>query len=251
VSLPRREGTVILAFDVSSSMRADDLAPSRLDAAKVAARRFVERRPGNVEVGVVAFGDAALLTQAPTDDPAAVLAAIDRLAPLGGTAAGLGIFTALDAVSEEPITLDDEALAGDLTAVDIGYLGSTTIVLLSDGENTRGPDPLQVAQLAANAGVHITTIGVGSEAGAVVDVDGFQVATVLDEAMLQGVADTTGGTYHRATDAESLADVYDDIDLRLTTEREAREVTDLFAATGIGLLVVGAALSMRWWGRVV
>jgi Ca-activated chloride channel family protein len=251
VAVPHRTGTVVLAFDVSNSMRADDLQPTRLDAAKAAARAFVEDQPSDIEIGVVAFGDGALVSQRPTSVQADVLAAIDRLEPLGGTAIGPGIFQALNAVSPNPIDLTDQDLSGPLDDVDIGYLGWSTIVLLSDGENTRGPDPLALAGLAANAGVHVTTIGIGSPQGAVIDIDGYQVATTLDEGLLQQIATTTGGTYHRAEDAASLAEVYRSIDLRLTTKGEEHEITDLFSVTGLGLLLAGAALTVRWTGRVV
>jgi Ca-activated chloride channel homolog len=251
VAVPRRTGTVILAFDVSNSMTADDLEPTRLDAAKLAARSFVEDQPSSIEIGVVAFGDGALVTQTPTTERAEVLAAIERLAPLGGTAVGLGIFTALDAIVDEPIDLTTEDLDGDLDEVAMGYHGSATIVVLSDGENTQGPDPLEIAQLAANAGVHIATIGVGGTDGAIIEIDGFQVATALDEELLSGIAETTGGTYHRAEDAAALRDVYSSIDLRITVDGKQREITGLLAGVGVGLLLSGGALAMRWFGRIV
>ena len=120
-----------------------------------------------------------------------VLAAIDRLSPQGGTSLGQGIFTSLNAIAEEPIGLDEEALQGDLQSLDIGYFGSEVIVLLSDGENTAQPDPLDMAQLSANAGVRIFPIGIGSPEGSVVEIDGFSVATVLDEPNTMVISEET------------------------------------------------------------
>lgn len=251
VSLPRREGTVILAFDVSSSMMATDLAPTRLRAAQDAAKAFVEDQPDTIRMGVVAFSDGGLVTQQTTDSRADVLAAIDRLTPQGGSSLGKGIFTALGAIAGKPIVLDDAAAEGDLDNVDIGYFGSAAIVLLSDGENTAEPDPAAVAELASVAGVHIHTIGIGSPQGTVVDIDGFKVSTALDEATLTRIAEVTDGTYSAAADPEALKDVYRSIDLRIATEAETTEVTGLVAGAAALLLFVGAALSLVWFGRVV
>jgi Ca-activated chloride channel family protein len=250
VGLPRFEGTVILAFDVSNSMLADDLEPTRMDAAKAAARSFVERQPDSVELGVVAFSDGGLVTQPPTTDRTEVLAAIDRLAPLGATSLGQGIFTSLNAIAGQPLVLDPESLA-DLDNADIGYYGYGAVVLLSDGENTSEPDPLALAELASVAGVRIYPIGIGSSSGAVVELDGFSVATALDEEVLTRIAEGTGGTYFRAEDTAALADIYESIDLRLTTEAEPTEVTAAVTGASIALLVLGAALSLLWFGRLV
>ena len=244
-------GTVVLAVDVSNSMLATDVEPSRLEAAAGAARAFVLDQPPSVAIGVVAFGQGALVLQPATTERTDVLGALDRLAPGGGTSAGQAIFAALGVIAGAPLTLTEEDLAGDLDAVDIGYFPSATIVVLSDGEDTGGPDPLELAQLASNAGVKVSTIGVGTEAGAVLDVDGFQVATALDEAVLQGIADVTGGTYQRAEDAASVDRATGAVDLPVTAEHEGDELTGSFATAGLGLLVLGAALSMVWLGRVV
>lgn len=251
VGLPRREGTVILAFDVSSSMVATDLAPTRLRAAQDAAKRFVAKQPDSIRLGVVAFSDGGLVTQQTTDSRADVLAAIDRLTPQGGTSLGKGLFTALGAIAGKPIVLDDAAAQGDLDNVEIGYFGSAAIVVLSDGENTAEPDPLAVAELASVAGVHIHTIGIGSPQGTVVEIDGFSVATALDEATLTKIAEVTDGTYSAAADPEALADVYESIDLRIATEATKTEITGVVAGVSALLLFVGAALSLLWFGRVV
>lgn len=250
VAEPRREGTVILAFDVSTSMAAKDMSPTRLDAAKAAARTFVERQPSSIRLGVVAFGDSGLVAQQPTDDRGQVLASIDRLTPQGGTALGRGILSGLSAIAGKPITADSTE-EGALDDVDIGYYGSAAIVLLSDGENTTAPDPVEVADLASAAGVRIYPIGVGSPQGTVLDVDGFQVSTALDEDTLRKVADVTDGTYHPAADAAALSEVYDSIDLAWTTRSQQREVTSWLAAAAALLLLLGASVSVLRSGRVV
>jgi Ca-activated chloride channel family protein len=251
LSIPRREGTVVLAFDASNSMRATDLEPSRMDAAKAAARAFVEQQPSSIEIGVVAFSDGGLITLPPTRSDEEVLAAIDRLSSQGATSLGQGIFTALTAISGKPITVEPGALQGDIDDIDIGYFGSSAVILLSDGENTSDPDPLDVAELAAVAGVKIYPIGLGSPDGTVVDVDGFSVATALDEALLEDIASVTDGTYFRAEDAGELAQIYDQIDLQFVREAEYREVTGVLTGISLLLLVIGATLSLVWFGRLV
>jgi Ca-activated chloride channel homolog len=248
--LPRMEGTVILAFDVSNSMLAKDLEPTRMDAAKAAAHAFVEKQPDSIKIGVVAFSDGGLVTQQPTNVRADVLAAIDRLSPLGATSLGHGIFTSLNAIAGHPIGLDENALAGNVDQVDIGYLGSA-VILLSDGENTSDPDPIKVAELAAVAGVRIYPIGIGDPAGTVVEIDGFSVATALDEELLTRIAEVTGGTYFHAEDGASLTDIYDSLDLRLTSEAETTEATGFVTGISIVLLVMAGALSLAWFGRLV
>ena len=248
--LPRREGTVILAFDVSSSMRADDLEPTRMEAAKAAALAFVKEQPETIQIGLVAFGDGGLTVQRPTTVKEDVESSIARLSPEGGTSLSEGLRASIETIAGKAIFLDEAALAGDIEGVDIGYFGSAVVVLLSDGENTAGFDPLVLSQIAANAGVRVFPIGVGSPDGAVVEIDGFQVATSLNEELLQEVANITGGTYYVAEDAEGLVDIYDGIDLQLTVRGDPREVTALAAAAAVVIMLIGAGLSMRWLGRV-
>ncbi|GMU77816.1 MAG: membrane protein [Acidimicrobiia bacterium] len=252
VDLPHREGTVILAFDVSASMTADDLVPTRLQAAKRAARAFVDEQPSNIEIGVVAFNTAAFEVQAPTDDRAEVRDAIGRLRPEGGTSLGRGIAASLSSIADEPVVPEDGSPDAGASGGGrrVKFLGSSAVILMSDGEDTTGLDPVEVAQVAADAGVRVHTVGLGSEAGAVIDVDGFSVATQLDEAVLREIAGMSNGTYHRAEDAEALAGVYDDIDLRLTVRGERTEVTALFAGAALVLFLVAGALSLWWFGRV-
>jgi Ca-activated chloride channel family protein len=250
VSLPRVEGTVILAFDVSNSMLAGDLEPTRIEAAKAAARTFVENQPGTVLVGVVAFSNGGLVVQPPTDSRADVLATIDRLTPQGGTSLGQGIFTSLSAIAGEPVTLDEAALAEGIPRLELGEIGSAVIVLLTDGENTGPPEPLQVAQVAAEAGVRIYPIGIGSSEGAILEVDGFSILTQLHEIPLQEIAGLTNGTYYHAEDEAALQEIYENIVLRLVVRGEKMEVTAIFAAIGLLVWLVGGALSMWWLGRV-
>lgn len=247
---PHREGTVILAFDVSGSMKADDLKPSRVDAAKQAAEDFVKHQPSTIKIGLVAFGNGGLVVMQPTGVQKDVTSAIERLSAGGGTSLSEGIMTSLGAIAGKPIVLDQAALDGDLTSVNIGYFGSAAIVLLSDGENLGGFDPLNAAQIAGNAGVRVYTIGVGTADGATVDIDGYRVATALDEPLLQEIATRTSATYFAAQDTTSLAKIYDRIDLHMTTKGDAMEVTSLAAAVAAVLLVMGGGLTMRWFGRV-
>jgi Ca-activated chloride channel family protein len=251
VDLPRREGTVILAFDVSSSMKAKDLAPTRMAAAKRAARGFIADQPSSIRIGVVAFSDAGYVVQRPTRSHDDVLAAVGRLSPRGATALGRGILASLEAVTGEPIALDGTALEHGARQPDVHFLGSAAVILLSDGDNTAALDPLALAPVAAQAGVRIFPIGLGSPDGAVVEIDGFQVATALDANLLRGVARRSGGTYFNANDASALRRVYDTIDLRLTVAGRKTEITAIFAGAGLLLFLVAAGFSMRWYGRVI
>ena len=251
LALPQREGTVILAFDVSNSMRATDLAPTRLAAAKAAATAFAERQPRTIRIGVVAFGDGALTVLRPTDVKKDVVAAIRRLSPGGGTSLGQGLYTSLSAIAGKPLQIDESALESDGGEVDIGFFGSSAIVLLSDGENTSRPEPLPLAEVASSAGVHIHAIGLGTPEGTVVQIDGFSIATALDEALLTEIADVTDGTYHRAGDVSTLDEVYDSVDLELARVERRHEVTALFAAGGGLMLALGSLLSIAWFGRVI
>lgn len=251
VGLPHREGVVILAFDVSNSMRATDLKPTRMDAAKAAAHEFVDAQPDSIKIGVVAFNNGALITQAPTSDRTDTLAAIDRLTPAGATSLGQGMFAALSAIAGKPLTVPKDATPADLENVDIGFYSSAAIVLLSDGENTAGPDAEAVADLASTAGVHIYPIGIGSTDGSVVQIDGFSVATALDEQTLTKIASVTNGTYYNAADTKTLTQVYKNIDLRTVTDPKKTEVTALFAGISTVLMLIGGVMSMMWFGRLV
>jgi Ca-activated chloride channel family protein len=251
VAEPRRDGTVVLAFDVSSSMGAKDVEPSRMEAAKAAARAFVQKQPPTIRLAVVAFGQSGVIARQPTTDHAGVLAAIDRLSPEGGTALGRGIQTSLSAIAGRTVQLDPPSESPQAPGQDLGYYGSAAVILLSDGENTDGPDPLEAAELASTAGVRVYPIGLGSARGTVLQVDGFQVATALDEPLLRRIATTTDGTYFAAADAQALTRVYESIDLSWTFESRNIEVTPLFAAAAAVLLLLGVGLSLARSGRVI
>lgn len=254
VAEPRREGTVILAFDVSTSMAARDTkgpAPTRLEDAKAAARGFVDKAPPSIRMGVVAFGGSGLVAQQPTTDKNQVLSAISRLSPQGNTAIGRGILTSLGAIAGKAINVADSTEGGSPDETPIGYYGGTAIVMLTDGENMEGPAPLKLADLASAAGVRIYPIGLGSTTGSVLQVDGFSIATALDEDTLKQIAKTTGGTYYSASDTGALAQVYDSIELTWTSRTVPHEVTSLVAALAALLLLAGAALSVLRSGRVI
>jgi Ca-activated chloride channel family protein len=258
VNLPRVEGTIILAFDVSGSMAADDLKPNRMEAAKAAAREFVQRQPRSVQIGIVAFSDSGLAVQVPTNDQEAILAAINRLAPQRGTSLGQGMLTALNAIDagKEPATslysnrTPPPGPTPTPTPVPKGTYTSAVIVLLTDGENNESPDPLAVAQAAADRGVRIYTVGLGSAAGTTLHVNGFTVHTQLDEATLQQVAQLTEGAYYSAENQEDLRTIYDNLGLQLVVKPEKTEVTALFAGAGILALLIGGVCSLLWFGRV-
>ena len=259
VSLPRQEGTVILAFDVSGSMAADDLKPTRIAAAKAAAIDFVQQQPSSVAIGVVAFSDSGLSVQAPTNDQASVLSAINRLVPERGTSLGEGIRASLQAISlaESPPAPNyysnrtpAPASTPTPTPVPAGTHMSAAIVLLSDGENNESPDPATVAQAAADQGIRIFTVGLGSPAGTTVNLNGFQVHTQLNEPLLQQIADTSQGSYFRAEDASQLHSIYANLDTRLIVEPQKIEITSLFAGAGILLLAAGGIASLLWLGRL-
>lgn len=251
VRTPRREGTVVVAIDVSNSMAATDVKPSRIEAAKSAARAFVQRQAAAVKVGLVAFGASALTVQRPTTSHTEVVAAINRLSLGGGTSLGQGLINALSAIAGKPVTLDQDALDSDSAKVDIGYFGDATIVLLSDGENLSRPDPMSAAQLASVAGVHVHTIGVGTPEGTTVQIDGFDQATALDADLLGRIASVTDGSYHTAGDAAGLAAISRTVNVHVKLVSEHTDVSGLFAGIALLLLLTGALLSLMWFGRVL
>ncbi len=258
VDLPREEGTVILAFDVSGSMAADDLKPTRMDAAKAATEAFVQRQPSSVVVGVVAFSDAGIAVQAPTSDQASVLAAIARLTPQKGTSLGQGILASLNAIAladagpnaNNYYSNRSPAPTPSPTPVPAGTHAPAVIVLLTDGENNESPDPVAAAQTAADRGVRIYTVGIGSAAGTTLDLNGFKVHTQLNEPMLQQIAQLTDGSYYNAASTADLASIYDHLDTRLVVKPEAIEITSLFAGASVILLTVGGLFSLAWLGRL-
>jgi Ca-activated chloride channel family protein len=257
IETPRQEGTVVLAFDVSGSMAATDLQPTRMAAAQAAAKAFVEKQPSSVLIGIVAFSDSGLTVQQPTNDQVAVLGAIDRLTPQRGTSVGQGILTSLQVIEAAANGPNVDYYSNrstdpspSPTPVPSGYHAPAVIVLLTDGENNEQPDPVQAAQQAADRGVRIFTVGIGSAAGSDLDIEGFTVHTQLDEATLQSIADTTGGAYYSATDAEQLHQIYDHLDTQLVLRPEEIELTSIVAGLGLVLLTLGAVGAFIWLGRM-
>lgn len=259
--LPRAEGTVILAFDVSASMAADDLEPSRMDAAKAAAATFIDAQPATVRIGVLAFSDGGLLVQPPTDDRAELLLAVNRLTPQSGTSLGQGILAGLNAIlagssppPDESARADDDdppAATARPTPLPSGSMGNAVIVLITDGENLAEPDPIEAAERAADYGVRVHTVGMGSAAGGTVVVDGITVATRLDEPLLREISAITGGDYFAATSRDALVDIYATLARSLTVRAEPMEITAVVSGLGLLLMLIGAGLSLAWFGRML
>lgn len=255
ISLPRVEGTIILAFDVSGSMAADDMKPSRMDAAKVAAQEFVKRQPAGILIGVVAFSDSGFSVQAPTNDTDSILAAINRLKPTRGTSLGRGIEVSLTTIAGGPgptsFTYSNRTPepTPSPTPVPQGTYISAAIVMLTDGENNIPPDPLSAAQRAADRGVRIYTVGIGSAEGTPLKVEGFTVVTQLDEPMLEKIAAITDGAYYRAENEEQLRQIYNTLTPQLVIKTEKTEVTSLFAAASLVIFLMGGLFSLLWFSR--
>lgn len=250
VRLPRVQGTVILAFDVSGSMAADDLKPSRMESAKDAARNFVERQPTSVQIGVVAFSGNGFAVQMPTNDREVVLASIDRLKPERGTSLAYGILTSLDLIDQQAgkISSPNNELAP--TPVPESTYAPAVIILLTDGENTAPPDPFAATLKAAERGVRIYTVGIGSTAGKTMEINGFNVHTRLDERTLQEISHLSGGSYFSAESEEDLPEIFEDIHPQLVIAPERMEITSLLAGAGILMLLIGGAFSLVWFSRL-
>jgi Ca-activated chloride channel family protein len=256
IRLPRVEGTVILAFDVSGSMAADDVKPTRMEAAKAAAREFVQRQPSTVQIGVVAFSDDGFSVQKPTNDQAAILASIDRLKPQRGTSLGSGLLASLKTIAidsgQSPPPADNQDLNSVPTPTPVpeGTYNSAVIVLLTDGENNEHPDPLGVAQQAADRGVRIYTVGLGSAQGTTLHVNGFTVFTQLNEPMLQQIAQITDGVYQHAENEQDLRTIYENLNPQLVIKPEKMEITSVLAGASILVLLVGGVFSLLWFSRL-
>ena len=215
LSLPRIEGTVILAFDVSASMAADDLEPTRMEAAKAAALAFIQQQPSTVKIGVVAFSEGGMVVQSPTNDQLDLMDAINRLAPQSGTSLGQGILAALNTIltgATPPTGPGEDAALSALTATPVptplpsGSFDDVVIVLITDGENMTAPDPLEAAERAADYGVRVHTVGIGSTSGTTLEIDGFTVITRLDEELLRRIAERTKGVYYGVESEDAVAE---------------------------------------------
>ena len=256
VSLPKYEGTVILVFDVSGSMAAEDIEPTRMEAAKKIASDFVQDQPANVSVGVVAFSDGGLSVQTPGVNREETLGTIERLVPRRGTSLGNGVLVALNAIAVDAgdpplMNTSNVSSTEDMVNMPQGWYPSAVIVLFSDGENNDRFDPLAVTDLAVDLGVRIYTVGVGSAEGITIKVEGMNVHTALNEPLLQQIAQTSGGQYYFAGDEKELHKIYNDLVPTLSIKPEELELTALLAGVGILVFLLGGALSLLWFGRVI
>jgi Ca-activated chloride channel family protein len=262
--LPTRIETVILAIDISGSMRANDLQPTRIVAAQNAAKAFVDAQPRHVKIGVVGIAASAALVQSPTDRRGDIVDAIERLDPQRGTALGSGLVIALDAavptarinveefINPHPGKKDEPRKKLEDRTVSAGSNTTAAVVLLSDGQSNVGPDPVKAAELAASLGVRIYTVGMGTPEGTTVSADGWSMRVRLDEDKLKQVARTTEGEYFRADSAMDLKKIYSRLGTKLAFEKQqVTEITALFAGLGALLVGLGALLSMLWFNRVL
>jgi Ca-activated chloride channel family protein len=257
VSLPRVEGIVILAFDVSGSMAADDLKPTRMEAAKVAARSFVGRQPplGADRRRLI---QRRRLAGAAADERSGGGAGGDQSARPGARHLPLERDPRLAerdrprqwSAGSEFYTNRTPAPTAVPTAVPRGTYTPAAIVLLTDGENTAPPGPSEAATAAAERGVRIYPVGIGSAAGAPLKIEGFVVQTRLDEATLKQIAQRTDGTYYNAVSEDQLQKVYENLSTQLVIRPERTEVTALFAGIGLLALLLGGVFSALWLGRI-
>jgi Ca-activated chloride channel family protein len=271
VTLASQRATVLLTMDVSGSMRARDVEPSRIEASQAAAKAFIKDQPRDVRIGLVAFAGAAFLVQAPTTDRDELTEAIDRMELQRGTATGSGILVAMQTLFPEeqfdvgappwareyPFADQGSALGTAAPAkpkpepVPPGSYQAGLIVVMTDGVTTAGPDPVEVARIAADHGVRVFTVGFGSLDGEVIGFGGRRGRAQLDEESLKAVADMTKGQYFRATTSDQLKAIYRGLNRQLIKERRETEITAWFAGVGAALAVLAAGLSMLWFNRVL
>jgi Ca-activated chloride channel homolog len=265
VAVPSQEGTVILAIDVSGSMLAEDMKPNRMEAAKAAARAFVEKQSESVKIGVVSFSGDASIVQSPTTDKTLVIAAINRLRPQRATAIGRAILVSLDAIAENQGSEEDlpssilqqgqpgatpRPTATPLPAYLQGQHSSASIVLMSDGQNNQFPPPLDVIDQAVSRGVRVYTIGVGSAIGAIVRLQGRAVRTALDETTLKKIAEVTDAQYFNANTEADLRAVYENLTTQLVVRNEKTELTAYATLIAAILAVFAGAFSLLWFNRL-
>jgi Ca-activated chloride channel family protein len=287
LSLPNSRATIILAMDVSGSMRAPDVQPTRLAAAEKAAKDFISQQPGDVQIGIVAFASTALLVQTPTIDRQALNDAIDRFQLRWGTAVGDGVLVSLATIFPNQKfslmpngngnglggmgspgfgsgtlggrgyvsrSLDDQQAADNTpqhVPVKPGSYPNAVIILLTDGATTTGSDPVQAGQIAADYGVRVYTVGFGSPQGDVVDFGGYSMRARPDIETLKKISDATDGQFFQASSADSLRQVYSSLTAKLTTEKKLTEISFIFAGIGAAFALLAAGFSMVWFGRIV
>ncbi|MES2535593.1 MAG: VWA domain-containing protein [Pseudomonadota bacterium] len=273
VTLPSQHETVILAIDSSGSMRANDVKPSRLAAAQAAARTFVNEQPRTTRIGVVSFAASATLVQPPTLSREDILAAIDGFQLQRGTAVGSGLLVSLKTIFPEiefnlgssnprpdaardgsrsrPLDDPTKPKAPEFKPVPPGSFASAVIILLTDGQTTTGPDPIEAARMAAERGVRVFTVGVGTTSGEILGFDGWSMRVQLDEEPLKKIAAITKAEYFFAGTAPDLTKVYKTLNSRLVLEKKATEITALFAAVAALFALLSGMLSMLWFNRVL
>lgn len=270
--LPTSHETVILAVDVSGSMRASDVVPTRLAAAQAAVQSFVEQQPNSARVGVVSFAGTAAVVQPPTDNRTDIMAAIDRLQLQRGTAVGSGILVSLKTIfpdiefelnsSDPRPRTSPSALPGAplgegqkekpaFQPVPPGSYTSAAIILLTDGQTTTGPDPIEASRMAAERGVRVFTVGVGTPNGEILIGDGWSMRVSLDEDALKQIAKITDAEYFYAGNAEDLTKVYNILNSKLSLEKQETEITALFSALAAVFALASALLSMLWFNRIL
>lgn len=271
VLLPTQQETVILAMDVSGSMRAADVQPNRIEAAQAAAKAFLAELPPRTRVGIVAFAATASLVQAPTQSREDLVAALERFQLQRGTATGSGLIVSLAALfpnagidlgqmfygnappaaAEAPIGQDRNKEKQPFTPVEPGSNRSSAIILLSDGQRTTGPDALQAAKLVAERGVRVYTVGVGTKEGETIGFEGWSMRVRLDEDSLKQIAEITRGEYFYAGTAVDLKKIYEALTAKIAFEKKQTEIGALFAAAAACLAVIAAVLSLWWYGRIL
>src|SRR5438874_2818321 len=259
MTLPSQHETVIMAMDVSGSMRASDVEPNRLVAAQNAAKAFIADQPDSVRVGIVAFAGTATVAQAPTKNKEDLYAAIDRFQLQRATAIGSAIIVSLATlfpdggydVSAFSYAPEKRKPPAGFKPVPPGSYNNAVIILLTDGQRTTGPDSLLAARLAAERGVRIFTVGVGTPEGKVVGFDGWSMHVRLDEETLRAIADPTRGEYFYAGNAPDLKKIYQSMNSRLVMETKKTEIGAFFYAAAALLVLIAGLLSLAWFNRIV
>ena len=267
VTLPSAHETVILAMDVSGSMRAADVKPSRLVAAQEAARAFVGDQPSTTRIGVVSFAATASIVQSPTHSREDILGAIERFQLQRGTAIGSGILMSLKTIfpdaefdlrsfnprreAQKAAALDPSAASKQAPKVAPGSYASAAIILLTDGQTTTGPDPIEAARMAADRGVRVYTVGIGTTSGEIIGAEGWSMRVRLDEETLKTIANVTRAEYFYAGSAVDLQKIYKNLNTKLFFEQKETEITALFAAAAAALALLSASLSLLWFNRIL
>jgi len=267
VTLPSNQQTIILAMDVSGSMRAEDVKPNRLIAAQEAAKGFIKDLPRHVKVGVVAFAGSANVAQLPTTNRDDLVTAIDSFQLQRATATGNAIVVSLATLFPDAgIDVSDfgpqsrrQGIAieqagrqkKEFTPVAPGSYTSAAIIMLTDGQRTTGVDPMDAAKAAADRGVRVYTVGIGTVDGETIGFEGWSMRVRLDEETLKAVAKQTSAEYFYAGTATDLKKVYDTLSSRLTVEKKETEISALFALGAALLALLSAGLSLLWFNRIL